>query len=66
METKLLVESCSSIFLCFVKIHNWPFLVASTSVVLDSNLLSFNVLWISYIKNLIVGPVDELVILELE
>jgi hypothetical protein len=66
VETKFFVESLSLNLSSLVKIDNLPLLVSSIVVTPNSNSLSFLVLCSSNIKDLIVGPVDELIFVELE
>jgi hypothetical protein len=66
METKFFVQSLSLNLSSLVKIDNLPLLVSSIVVTPNSNSLSFLVLCSSNIKDLIVGPVDELIFVELE
>jgi hypothetical protein len=66
METKFFVQSLSLNLSSLVKIDNLPLLVSSIVVTPNSNCLSFLVLCSLDIKDLVVGPVDELVFVELE
>jgi hypothetical protein len=66
METEFFVKTLSLNCLCLVKIDNSPFLVVLTGVFGNSNWVSFFILGVGNIKNLVVGPIDELTLLEFE
>jgi len=66
VESEFFVESLGFKLRGFIKINNLPLLSFASVVTPDSNLLTLFVFATSYIKNLIVGPVDELAVLILE
>jgi hypothetical protein len=68
METKLLIEAFSSQFLSLVNIHNLPSLMSTFFTVSAANLngLTFLILGLVYLENLVVGWVDEVLSLKLE
>jgi hypothetical protein len=66
METKVFRDSFSLWTLSFVKIDNIPLLVLSSVVTPNSNWMSFLVFALFNVKNLVVVPVHELVVLILE
>jgi len=66
MESEFFVHTLSLDCSCLVKIKNSPFLVVLTSVSSNSNCLTFFILGLGDIKNLVVGPVDELTLLIFE
>jgi hypothetical protein len=66
MESEFLIESLGFNLSSFIKVKYLPLLSSSTVVTPDADLLAFYVLASSYIKNLVVSPVDELVLLILE
>jgi hypothetical protein len=66
LETEVLVQTLCSSLISFVKIKNIPLLAVASIVVHDINCISFIVLLGSDIEDLVVGEVDELVVLELE
>jgi hypothetical protein len=66
METELLVEALSSYLISLIKINNLPLLSFTSVVSKDTNCLTFFVLAAFDIKYLIVGPVNELIVLVFE
>jgi hypothetical protein len=66
MESKFLVKSFGLNFISFIKIDYLPLLVFTSVVTVNPNWVSFLILCTSDIKDLVIGPVDELVILILE
>jgi hypothetical protein len=66
MESEFSWKSLSLNLLCLVFIDNIPSLVNLTMIAVDNYFGSFFVLSSWDIKNLVVGPVDELVVLVLE
>jgi hypothetical protein len=65
-ETEVLAVSLSGNGIRFIKINYLPFLCLGSIVAPYLNWVSFFILTTSYIKDLVVGPVDELVVLILE
>jgi len=66
MHTEFCVQTLGLIRLGFIKIHNIPSLSLGAVVAPNLHWVSFNVFPSSNIKDLAVGPVDELVALILE
>jgi len=66
MEAKVFVESLSLDGICFIKINHIPDLSFRSIVAPYLNWISFLVFSSSDIKDLVVGPVNELVVLILE
>jgi hypothetical protein len=66
MEAELLIESTSLILSSLIKIDNLPLLVSSSVVAPNTNWVTFLILGTLDIKDLVVSPVDELVVLVLE
>ena len=66
MEAELFVKSLSLKLISFVKIDNIPLLSFGSIVAPNLNWVSFFVLTTSDVKDLVIGPVDELVVLVLE
>jgi hypothetical protein len=66
VETKLSIDSLGSSLVCLVEIQNLPFLGFSSIVTPHLNWVSFFILSLFDIKDLVVGPVHELVVLILE
>jgi hypothetical protein len=65
-ETEFLIESLGLNFVCLVNIKNLPLLICSIVVSVNTNLGSFFVFASNDFKDLIVAPVDKLVVLKLE
>jgi hypothetical protein len=67
MESKFFIQSLGFKLISLVKIKDLPLLTGASVVSEDSNALSFNIfVSSSYTKDLIVSPVDELVLFILE
>jgi hypothetical protein len=66
METEVLVQSLGLWSLCFIKIDNIPLLSSGSIVGPNLNWGTFTVIATFDIKNFLVLPVDELVVLILE
>jgi hypothetical protein len=66
METKFFVQSTCLGLCSLVKIENLPLLVATIVVSSNTDCTSFLILATSDIKDLVVLPVDKLVLVELE
>jgi hypothetical protein len=66
VETELLVEALSSIFTSLVNIEYLPFLLLSSVSSCNLNCRSFSISSSSYIKNLVISPVNEFTVLILE
>jgi hypothetical protein len=66
METEVFVKSLRLYGLSFVKIDNLPLLGFGSIVTPNLNWVSFFILSSSNIKDLVVRPVNELVVLILE
>jgi hypothetical protein len=68
METELFIEAFGSQFLSLVNIHNLPSLVSSIFTSSAANLdgLTFLILGLVNLENLVVGWVDEVLSLKLE
>ena len=64
MESKLFIESTSSIFFSFVKIDNLPFLVLSVVLLPDNDLSTFFIFTTMYIKTSLVVDVAEMLSFE--
>ena len=62
MKSKLLVETLSLDLVSLVKIDDLPFLMSSLVVAPNSNWCSFLILSSLDIENLVVAPVDELIL----
>jgi hypothetical protein len=65
-ETEVFAESTGLNLISFVEIDDLPFLCLGSIVAPDLNWVSFDIFSSSNIKNLVVGPVDELVVFVLE
>jgi hypothetical protein len=63
VKTKFFIQSLGLNLASFVKIEDLPFLCFRSIVAPYLNWVSFNVLTSSYIKDLVIGPVDELALL---
>jgi hypothetical protein len=61
VESESVVVSLSSNLRRFILIHNSPSLVDSVMSAVDNNLLSFSILSLVNVKNLLVLDVDEVV-----
>jgi hypothetical protein len=59
VETKFFIQSLGLSFFCFIKIHNFPFLVESLSLCMHNNLLAFFVFWSWHIKVLSVLNINK-------
>jgi hypothetical protein len=66
VETKLFAKDFSSNCIRFVEINNLPFLSLGSIVAIYLDFMTFFIFATLNIKDLIVGPVDELVVLVLE
>jgi len=66
METEVFVNSLILSLACLVNVEDSPLLVVTSVVAPDTDWSSFFILATLYIKNLVVLPVDELLILILE
>jgi hypothetical protein len=66
VDTELIIESLGLSLLSLIKIKNLPFLVCSAVVSSNTNSIAFFILRSSYVKDLVIGPVDELIIIVLE
>jgi hypothetical protein len=66
VESEFLVESLGSIFFSFINIEYLPLLMLSSVVSPNTDWMSFFILGTLNIKDLVVLPVDKLVILILE
>jgi hypothetical protein len=66
VETELFVISLSISLTSLVNVNDSPLLMVAIIVAPDSNCLSFIILGSLNIENLLVSPVDELLILVLE
>lgn len=66
MEAKSFVETLGLDSISFVKVDNLPFLCLGSVVAIYLDWVTFLVFTSSDIKDLAVGPVDELVVLVLE
>jgi hypothetical protein len=66
VESKVLIKSLIRSLFSFVNIYNSPFLVISSVVAPYTNWSSFFILGTSNIEDLVVLPVDELLVLVLE
>jgi hypothetical protein len=66
VESKFLIKAFSLCLFSLIKIKHSPLLVVLSSVICNSNSLTFLVLWSSYIKNLVICPVNELTLFKFE
>jgi len=66
MEAKFFAHTLCCYSFCFIKINDIPFLSLGSIVAPYLDRVAFNVFTSSDIKDLIVRPVDELVVLILE
>lgn len=66
VESEVFADTLGLDGLCFVKIDHIPDLSLRSIVAIDLDWVAFNVFTSSNIKDLVVGPVDELVVLVLE
>jgi len=66
METKLFIQPLGLYLGSFIEIDDFPPLILITRVILNTNSLALFIFTVFYIKNLVVGPVDELIILIFE
>jgi hypothetical protein len=66
METEFVIKTLLSILVSFIKVNNFPLLVSTTIVTKYSNCCTFFIFASLNFNDLVVGPVDELVVLILE
>jgi hypothetical protein len=66
VESEFFIKSLGLNLVSLVKIKNVPLLVSTAVVVVHTNSLTFNIFRSSNIKDLVVSPIDELVLLILE
>jgi hypothetical protein len=66
VESKVFVKALGLRSSSLVKISDEPLLVLSSVVTPNTNCLAFNILSSFNVKDLVVGPIDELAILILE
>jgi hypothetical protein len=66
LEAKFFIESLCLYLVSLVNIKNCPLLVSSIVISENTNLGSFLVLASNNFKNLVVTPIDELIVLVLE